>query len=270
MFADESGVTFLSWTNADGKMEGTAQFAAAGDTSSSSSDLVNSSSAQLSGTESDGKISLRIGGSILGTSVSGTIDNSTLVLQVPDSSGGRITSDSFKPATADDFNKKVAALSSHVQDQRNAAASAQADRELASYLDALPVEVSAVQSQSSALVAASSKAQSAVANLKSLTSKAQSSGCFNSSASDQALTAQQESSSAGYDLSSAANDQYSADSDLSTTLGNLRELGALSSKNQKTVDQATSALTAAENAANAADALASNVQSAANDASTAI
>jgi hypothetical protein len=270
MFANDSGAIYLSWTDANGTLAGTAQSSAAGDASTSTGDPVTTTSVQLSGTEADGKISLRLGGSILGTSVSGTIDNGSLVLQVPDPSGGGMTSETFRPASPADFNTKVSEISTRVQSQRRAAAAAQANATLAAQLDVIPDEVSNVQAASSALVSATSTAQSAASHLKDLTSAALVTGCSDSHASNQAVSASQSTATAGYALSSAATDQTAADSYLSSTLASLPDLGTLPQKDQDLVTNASRVLSAAESAANAASSLGDSVQSAANDSGTSI
>ena len=264
MSADASGITFLTWTNANGTLEGTAEYAKAGDTASTSSDPVTATTLQLSGTESDGKVSLRIGGSILGTSLSGTINNTSLVLQVPNSSGGAVGFQTFTPASVTDFNNKVSALSSDIQNQRSDAAAAQLKQDFADALNAVSDDETAVRSASTALASATTTAQSAAANLTTLVSNAIVSGCFTSSASDQATKAFPDTLSAGNDLISASFDQRRADSALSTAIRNLTSLGPLPAENQDAVDRAASILPAAESAADAAYALANSIQSDAN------
>jgi hypothetical protein len=269
MYADESSVIFLSWTNASGTLEGTAQIVAAGDTTSTSGSPVTSTNAQLTGTESDGKISLRIGGSILGTSLGGTIDNSSLTLDIPSKTGG-VSSDTFKPASAADFNSKVSELAVRIQEQRDANASARGQKELAAQVTALPQAEAGVQAAAAKLSAATAAASTAISNLGSLTSKAVSSGCSNSAASDKAIAAYETTTSAAYDLTSASQDQKLADSRLASILDRIKQLGGADAQTQNQISTDTAAVNAGEQAANSADALAARAQSAANETTTAV
>lgn len=269
MYADESSVIFLSWTNANGTLEGTAQIVAAGDTTSTSGSPVTPTNAQLTGTESDGKISLRIGGSILGTSLGGTIDNTALTLDIPSKTGG-VSSDTFKPASAADFNAKVSELAVRIQQQRDANASARGQKELAAQVTALPPAEAGVQAAAAKLSAATAAASTAISNLGSLTSKAVSSGCSNSAASDKAIAAYETTTSAAYDLTSASQDQKLADSRLASILDRIKQIGGADAQTQKQISTDTAAVNAGEQDATSADALADRAQSTANETTTAV
>lgn len=127
MHADGGRATFLSWTNTNGTLKGTAEFASMGDTTSASGPPVIKSSVPISGTEANGKISLRIGGSSTRQSVRGTIDSGSLRLTFLPSIDSD-NSEKFKPADAVEFTHQVASLTACILKQRDTATAAPSKR----------------------------------------------------------------------------------------------------------------------------------------------
>jgi hypothetical protein len=89
------------------------------------------------------QVSLTLGG-ILGTTLSGTLDGSTLTLEIPSTPAGTIQTGTLQQATSDDFNRAVAALNGSISQanpqaatQQQASASAQAEQTAQGDLSAL-------------------------------------------------------------------------------------------------------------------------------------
>jgi hypothetical protein len=121
MYADGGRAAFLSWT------KGTAEFASMGDPTSASGPPVIKSSVPISGTEANGKISLRIGRSSTQQSVRGTIDSGSLRLTFLPSIDSN-NSEKFKPADAVEFTHQVASLTACILKQRDTATAAPSKR----------------------------------------------------------------------------------------------------------------------------------------------
>lgn len=103
-----SQAVFLDWTDSNGTINGTAQVASA--QPSSASEPVKVTSVAVSGTEAGGKVTLRFGGAILGTSASGTIDSGTMSLDTSSDAGSATAK--FAPGSSHDFNSAVSKMKS--------------------------------------------------------------------------------------------------------------------------------------------------------------
>jgi hypothetical protein len=133
---DSGNVDYLSWTNTNGTLSGTAQLTEA--STGGSGDPATSSTEQVSGTESSGNITLRFGGSILGTSLSGTIDNQTLTLNGTGSSGPETIT--FHPGSFNDYKSAISRLAATVTKSRNTAAAAAMKAQITSDIASLSSE----------------------------------------------------------------------------------------------------------------------------------
>ena len=163
-----SQVLMLDWVDANGSISGTADVTDA--TKTDSGDPTLTTTVQVTGTESGGKISLRFGGSILGVSASGSISGNSLTL-------GAIGT--LKPGTSEDYSKATTALASSVTRTRNDAAQAQAAADLASATTALDSAMDAVSGDVSRAKKEKHRAALALAKFQTAVDAASAKGCDN-------------------------------------------------------------------------------------------
>lgn len=138
MYADGVSATFISWTNTKGSLTGTAEFASMADPTSASGPPVITSSVPISGSEADGKISLRFGRGSDQLTVRGTINDGSLRLTFLPSIEGD-NSEKFNPAEAMAFTRQVARVTDCSQKQRDTATAAPSKRVVGCSVNGGPV-----------------------------------------------------------------------------------------------------------------------------------
>ncbi len=215
-------VIYLSWTNANGNISGTLQQADASNSSSSTDQPVSITSVQLTGTESNGKISLRVGGTILGNSLTGTISNTSLIIEVPNSSS--IDAIALYPGNIDDFNHQISTIQSNVEATRTATKLQMDRNQLSSDLGSLADELDLVKTTLSALDSKYAIAKSAYLTQQGLTQQAISNGCYGTAISSRANDAYSATQNSLYDLQSALYDVHNANSALTRTVSEVKTM----------------------------------------------
>jgi hypothetical protein len=121
-----NSVIYVDWTRDHSRVEGTFRQALIKPEEPGS---VDEKSASFSGTINDADVTLRIGGELLGSNITGELDGSTLELHLPGGEGG-VISVRLKEGGADEYNAGLADLRAEA-DQANAdqaAAQAKADQ----------------------------------------------------------------------------------------------------------------------------------------------
>lgn len=233
----DSVVVYFDWTDANGQLTGTAQETTAGDASATATGAATADySANLSGDISNGKITLRLGGDLLGVTFTGRISPTTLTLQTASDSQPFITGMDFHPGSLKSYQTSSTALASAVSTAR---AKAQKNAQLAAYRtiidQTLPGDVSTLQS---ALATLSADLSTMNSSTQAMQTDVSNSACIGDTAYNQEQTDYADVESQTSTVNSDANALNTAATQVQTDLSDLN--GLPDSLNTKAVQTETS------------------------------
>ena len=197
------GAAFLSWTDAGGQFTGALTVAQL----NAATGQVSTTSHNLTGTLSDGRITLSFG---LSSNITGTITDQALTLSAVGDAGGIQTS-TFRPGTTNDFNQAVANLQTIGQTISASSASAQAAADAAAARSQAAADAAEASSQAAAAAEQSSEQAAASSSAAAQAQQEQ----LDSAVDDAADTVIS-------DVDTVTSDINEVDSDLSDITGDLQ------------------------------------------------
>lgn len=198
-------VVYMTWTAHNGNIAGTTSEASAlSSAAAARGPATTDSTVAVSGNYSGGKITVRLGGTFLGATLTGTVSPRALEFETSTTSGGIPLGAILRPGSIGAYNADVRSLSSRVQSARARAVVSEGTARYDQLIQTtIPADVSQLKTEESALAAALQGVQN---DYSSLFTNADAATCSGSKATSDADAAYQALQTDAYTETGEAND----------------------------------------------------------------